>query len=70
MGRGGKSMYTDKQWEWIVERYTEGYRVTELAGFLGVHRNTVEYHLREMGRYGRKDLKGREKEFLRLADKT
>ena len=65
------SPYNDAQWAWVAERYREGYTITSLSAWLGVHRETVRRHLMWMGymTYGIDELDpldGRREEFLRL----
>ena len=37
--------YTDEitreQWQWLLERYAEGYPLTEIADWVGLHPRTV-----------------------------
>lgn len=40
------SIYNQAQWEWVADRYNEGYPISEIAQALHVHRNTVVYHLK------------------------
>ena len=35
------SFLSDRQWKWVEARLREGYRVKDLAEFLGIHRDTV-----------------------------
>ncbi len=44
-----RSFFTAAQWRWVEERFREGYRLTELAAFLGVHRETVRRGLVRQG---------------------
>jgi DNA-binding CsgD family transcriptional regulator len=64
---GMRSLYTDAQWEWIVERYKEGHTHADLAAFLGLSEHTVGYHLRGIERNVRIPLEERKAEFNRLA---
>lgn len=42
---GVKSRYTDAQWEWVVERFREGYTISELAWFLELSKSAVQIHV-------------------------
>jgi hypothetical protein len=46
---GNKIPFTDAQWQWVVDRYREGYPQTELARFLGLYRNTLFRNLQRLG---------------------
>ena len=35
------SFLTDRQWLWVADRLREGYPVRDVAGFLGMHPDTV-----------------------------
>ena len=64
-------VYTTKQWEWIADRYHEGYSLQALADWLDLNRNTVRMKLDSMGcRTGRQDMREeldrRKKEFMAL----
>lgn len=50
--------YTPAQWQWIWERYCEGYTIKELSRFLYLHRETVRRRFQRMGLrpYSREDL--------------
>lgn len=64
-------LFTEKQWEWIADRYREGYTQKMLAEFLGINRYTIQrhfqkmcvipYHLNEL-----EPLSERKKEFIEL----
>lgn len=43
--RGVKSIYSDAQWEWVADRYAEGYTLRELGEFLGMDYRTVQCHV-------------------------
>lgn len=43
-----RPLYTAAQWQWVAERYLQGYTMRELAKFLGVHHNTVAFHLQKL----------------------
>lgn len=43
-----KEIYSKEQWDWIAERYIEGYHLKELAKFLGIHHNTLLNHFLKM----------------------
>ena len=63
------SLYSEKQWDWVVQRYLEGYNPLQLAEFLGVWRNAVIYRLKKAGVYNRlTPLSERKAEFLELCD--
>lgn len=40
---------SEGQWRWCWERFCEGYPITEIAAFLGVHRVTVSRQFAQMG---------------------
>ena len=66
-----KSFFSDVQWQWVAERYREGYPIGDLALFLGIHRNSVRRGLIRMGampeaRRELPSLRPRRAEFLRL----
>lgn len=66
--------YTPEQWQWIWERYCEGYTIKELSAFLYLHHETVRRRFQRMGRrpYHREDLLplcDRREEFSALAGK-
>ena len=66
-----KSFFTDTQWQWVADRYREGYPMGDLASFLGIHRNSVRRGLIRMGAMpeDRRDLpplRPRRAEFIRL----
>ena len=65
------SHFTRIQWQWVADRYREGYTLTDLGEFLGIHRNSVRLGLVRMG--FRPEVRGelpplppRRSEFLRL----
>lgn len=41
--------YTNAQWDWVAARYREGYRIKELAEFLGINRESVRHNLARLG---------------------
>ena len=41
VSRMAKSILTAAQWRWVGDRWLEGYTMSELAYFLGLHRETV-----------------------------
>lgn len=43
------SFFTRDQWQWLADRYREGYPIQELSAFLGVHRETVRRGLIRQG---------------------
>jgi hypothetical protein len=47
--RGARSAYTEAQWEWVVEKYKQGYSCEKLAVFLGVWPMTVYMQLNRRG---------------------
>lgn len=64
--------FTDAQWQWVAARYLEGYTEKALGDFLGIHRNTVRFHLRKMGviPWAKEELcplEDMKKEFMELA---
>ena len=44
-----KSVLTTAQWRWVGDRWLEGYTMSELADFLGLHRETVRRGLVRLG---------------------
>lgn len=36
-----EDLYTEAQWQWIEQKYREGYFMSQLAEFLGIGRNTI-----------------------------
>lgn len=73
MSRGKQNPYTDAQWAWIAERYQEGYRIKDLAAFLGMSREHIRRHLAMLGAhpYAQDELdplSSRADEFNRLRD--
>lgn len=65
--RGPKSVYTEKQWEWVRQRAREGYKIDELVQFVGLTENTVRIHLRE-GYRALPPLESRKAEFNALRE--
>ena len=66
-----KSFFTDRQWQWVFDRYQEGYTLVDLASFLGVHRHSVRRGLKRIGkkpgiREELPPLAARRREFLAL----
>lgn len=41
--------FSTAQWQWLLARYAEGYRLQELADWLGLHPRTVSRHWDELG---------------------
>lgn len=41
-------LYTNKQWEWLADRYREGYSVREIRRFLELSRCSVSHKLTRM----------------------
>lgn len=39
--RFSESLYTEKQWQWIEQKYRQGYYISQLAEFLGIGRETL-----------------------------
>ena len=44
-----KGLLTAAQWRWVGDRWLEGYTMSELAYFLGLHRETVRRGLVRLG---------------------
>ena len=44
-----KGILTEAQWRWVGARWLEGYTMSELADFLGLHRETVRRGLVRLG---------------------
>lgn len=42
-------LYSAKQWNWIAQKYREGYTIETLACFMGISRDTVTRKLQKMG---------------------
>lgn len=66
-------MYTKLQWQWIWERYCQGYTYKELGEFLGLHpgsvrRRFVRLGLRPEARENLEPLEERRREFCRLEE--
>lgn len=40
---------TEAQWQWVIDRYREGYPQTELCKFLGMWRNSLFRNLQRRG---------------------
>lgn len=49
-----RSMYTDAQWLWLHDRFTEGHSVKGLADFAGCSIPNIMHHWRRLGRLARK----------------
>ena len=65
--------YTNAQWDWVADRYREGYRIKELAEFLGINRENVRKNLARLGvaPYAHDELdplSSRKAEFNQLGD--
>lgn len=65
--------YTNAQWDWVAARYREGYRIKELAEFLGINRENVRKNLARLGvhPYAQDELdplSSRKAEFNQLGD--
>lgn len=43
------SLYSPAQWDWIAERYKDGYTMKKLGDFLEVQTNTVGVQLAKRG---------------------
>lgn len=37
--RGRPSLYSERQWAWLIEKYREGYSLQEIADFIGFSRS-------------------------------
>ena len=44
-----KGEYTAEQWQWVWERFCEGYSLKELGGFLYLHHETIRRRFQRMG---------------------
>ena len=65
-----RSFLSERQWRWVEARLREGYRIKDLADFLGMHRDTVRrgvirFQLRE-AQSELPPLSERRREFLAL----
>jgi hypothetical protein len=64
--------YNMSQWNWIADRVEEGYKVSEIADFIGMHNQNVYENLCSIGRRLRPEeripLNERKKEFNSLAN--
>ena len=49
VSRMAKVVLTAAQWRWVGDRWLEGYTMSELADFLGLHRETVRRGLVRIG---------------------
>ena len=70
-----KDVLTAAQWRWVGERWQEGYTMSELADFLGLHRETVRRNLIRLGLrpYGKDELtplSEREAEYKNIKEDT
>ena len=63
---GTHSIFTERQWDWVRDRFCEGYSAAALARFLGVGLSTVYQHVE--CRKELPPLDGREKEFNALRE--
>ena len=36
-----EDLYTEAQWQWVEQKYREGYYISQLAEFLGIGRETL-----------------------------
>ena len=66
-------IYTKKQWDWLWQRYCEGYSLGMLGAFLGLHPETIRRRFQKLGYLpeSRKDLvpiRQRYGEFCTLED--
>lgn len=55
--------YTQAQWDWVADRYREGYTLAELSRFLYLRHSTITYHLKERGVYPRTHTPLEERDF-------
>lgn len=39
--RFSESLYTEKQWQWVEQKYRQRYYISQLAEFLGIGRETL-----------------------------
>lgn len=64
--------YNLSQWNWIADRIDEGYKVHELADFIGMNSENIRYNLFKIGRRLRPEdrvpLDMRKKEFNSLGE--
>lgn len=47
--RGATSIFTDAQWDWVAEKYKEGYSAYSLADFLGMTTTPVYNQIKKRG---------------------
>ena len=71
----GTSALTPQQWQWVAERWLEGYTLRELGAFVGLHRETIRRGLVRMGlrpeyKSDLKPLRERRQEYERLKEET
>jgi DNA-binding CsgD family transcriptional regulator len=64
---GSVSVYSPAQWEWVNDRYEEGYSARKLAEFLGLKEKTIYDHCTCRQDMVRPPLERRKAEFYRLA---
>lgn len=41
LNRFTPDLYTEAQWQWVEQKYREGYFLKDLADFLGIHKETL-----------------------------
>lgn len=42
-------LYTEAQWQWVEQKYREGYYISQLAEFLGIARETLRRIFQQRG---------------------
>ena len=66
-----RSLYNTSQWHWLADRVSEGYKLYEVADFIGMRAVNVKYNMIRIGRYlpveDRVPLEERKSEFYALA---
>ena len=67
---GQRSIYSKEQWEWVQDRRAEGYKLRQLAAFLGMNECTVRAYTKAPEKVELPPLESRKAEFYRLAGDT
>lgn len=65
--RGQRSIYSNEQWKWVQDRRTEGYKLRQLAAFLGLNESTIRANTKAPEKVELPPLESRKAEFYRLA---
>ena len=70
-----QSFYTYEQWQWLKERYEEGYSIKALSAFIGIDQKSIRMGFVRLGFYSGMKLElpplaERKEEFLTLGCDT